>query len=317
MNKFIKRIFIFQIPFIIFTIVIFIIDPYNYFRNTKQNEYKNHIAYSSDWGRRAYLISYKNFTTSKVILGYSQANKIQISNIPESNWCKLTFGGADTWEVIESFEIISKNPKLKKVIIDLNAFNYIMACSRPYIKELSPSYKAIELLDHPMQYFTDPVVVESTFSYLKFMLVNDTTYLKKGKPSEIREMFWDSQLKLGEDVFKSNYEVSRKKLKQSLNEIKEYCDSKNIEIVVFSSFMNIELQEIAKEFKLKVFLPDIIEIFGEIHDFTYPNAYTKNKENFEDPFHASSDSVYIKALWKNDTNYCRVVTKDNINDIVN
>ena len=317
MNKFLKKSVIFSIPFISIIFITFIIDPYNYFRNTKQNEYKNRIAFIPDRGRRTYLISYKNFPKPNVILGYSQADIIQISNIPESNWCKLTFGGADTWEVIESFEIISKNPKLKKVIIDLNSFNYIRSCSTPYVKTFSRSYKAIELLDHPMLYLIDPVVAESTLSYLKFILINDTTYLKKGKPIETRERFWDSQIKLGEDVFKSNYEVSRKKLKESLYKIKEYCDYKNIEIVVFSSSMNIELQEIAKEFKLKVFLPDIIEIFEEIQDFAYPNAYTKNKENFGDPFHVTSDSVYINTLWKNDTTYCRIVTKDNINDIVN
>lgn len=315
MIKLIKNVCIFLLPFLLLVISIYFIDPYSYFHKSGNNELKRNIASISDYGRRLNLISYKNNPQPNVILGYSQADKIKLTSIPEPGWCKLTFGGADTWEVIESFNVIKNNPNLRNVVIDINAFNYMQACSRVYSKTSSHSYKAIQLLNHPHQYLYDKEVIWSSFIYLKSIISSDSSYLNRGKPNLDREKFWEHQMNTGKNVFNGNPEISRTELLQSLREIKTYCDSNNIKIQVFSSLMHTDLQKIAKEFKLKYFLPDMIETFGEIRDFAYPNDYTAASENFGDPFHATSDSIYINAIWKNDNTYCRVINRDNIHKI--
>ena len=317
MIKLIKKVFIFLLPFLLFLLSVYLIDPYDYFNKGKMNELKNKIAFISDYGRRLYFISYKKNPEPNAILGYSQAGVIKIPNIPEPGWCKLTFGGADTWEAIESFKVISANPGLKKVFIDINPFNYIVACSRVYNKASSRSYQAIQLLSNPSKYFYDKEVVWSSYMYLKSRILRDTSYVKLGNPEGTKDIFWEDQLKTARTSFKGDPEISRKELLKSLQEIKQYCDLHKIEIVIFSSMMHTELQDIARDFKIKVFLPDIIGIFGEIKDFAYPNEYTEIRQNFGDPFHVSSDSIYINALWKNDNTFCKIITKKNIDNVKN
>ena len=78
MRKYLKRIAIFQIPCIIYLLLIVVIDPYNYFpatENIVNSALKKEISYKYNY-RLYKLLEFEKHPTSVIILGDSRANNL-------------------------------------------------------------------------------------------------------------------------------------------------------------------------------------------------------------------------------------------------
>ena len=83
MRFFLKRLFVFSLPILIWIVLVAFVDPYNYLRNdlnTIDNRLKLDI--SAKINRPLFqLIEYKNHPTNGILLGDSRANSLKIDVI--------------------------------------------------------------------------------------------------------------------------------------------------------------------------------------------------------------------------------------------
>ena len=73
-----------------------------------------------------------------------------------------------------------------------------------------------------------------------------------------------------------------------MKRISNYCEANNIKLILFIPPTHVDLQQKIKHYKLadmnRKFKSDLASI-GDLYDFDYPNQYTRDPENFSDPFH--------------------------------
>ena len=99
-------------------------------------------------------------------------------------------------------------------------------------------------------------------------------------------------------------------LKWQDNKIKEmvnYCKGKNIKILPVVPIIHKDVIDLSQRFKDDRFMPSMIAIFGCINDYWYVNDFTKDPDNFGDPFHTYRHQVYINTIWGNNKTFFRVV----------
>jgi hypothetical protein len=312
MNKFLKYLFLFSIPFILLFTTIAYLDPYNFFHSPEGRE-----TLKLDNGWLSYTVDYRNNKYSKIIFGSSRPNVIKPKNIPEKDWCKLSFGGATIPEYLKAFWFVAEYGKVKKVIIMTDVYGYLYSFGSSTARFDSK----VDLIKHPYKYFTSSLVLESVYEYFKEKLTEKQESYQKFDDAQ-----WQSELDEGKNrsIIKPS---DPKELKMAINnitsqfkDVKEYCDKNNIEVKVVTPIISAELYQVFMKYAPDVYdmvLTDLVDVFGKVIDFGYPNDYTMNRANFKDPFHLKSDTVYINTLWGNDTNYCRIIDKSNLKEILN
>jgi len=95
---------------------------------------------------------------------------------------------------------------------------------------------------------------------------------------------------------------------KELKEIQNYCLENNINLTYFIPPTHIEVQEKIYEFSLveenRKFKDDISSL-GKLYDLNYDSEFTRNKENFSDPFHFKRDlaSLFINIIFQDSTKF--------------
>ena len=129
MALFLKRAFVFIIPFLAIIAIEGIIDPFNYFsaeKNKKLIEAKRDISLK----KNAYLytlIEYDREPASTVILGDSRAGRLSpafFDGLTNEKVANLAGGGGSLEDVIKIFWDISNQKKLKKIYIGISIETY-------------------------------------------------------------------------------------------------------------------------------------------------------------------------------------------------
>lgn len=306
MKKFICRGLLYALPLIVIVVIIVIIDPYYlYHKNRTFNQSKFDVGYSYDQGRRYKLFTFFNNPTDKIILGASEINLISERNIPEVGWHSLSFGGAQLEESLDLFWKITGEHQLKKVLLApefIKFYNAIIDEGINYYNwNLTQSNKAIELYNNKLDYFLDKYTLQST-CYL--LLDNFGVENKRSKPQMSKDEFWKSQLDYGRQQFSKA--INNSKIEDvyfSLTEIKNYCDSKGIEVLIVLPIQHVDL--IKFEYSNEIYpiyrdyLSHLIDIFGEVYYYDYPSDFSNNRDLFSDPFHYIEAELYINSLWGN------------------
>lgn len=288
MLLFIKKLFLFSVPFIILIGLECLIDPFNYFspeKNKKTAELKNALARK----KNTYLyrlIEYEQHPTNSIILGDSRAQRLMPGFFEEVNGMKtvnLAAGAGSLQDVIKIFWDLSARHKLDTVYIGIS----IEAYNGTLLKDRVSA--ALEVKNSMPLYLMNKFTVENTMLILKSKLFKQPVELQDIPFS--REEFWKYILQQGERylldyTYPKNYY-------NDLKMISDHCRSKNIKLVFIISPTHTEAQEKIKHFNLEPayerFRHDI-STFGELYDFNWPNEITRDKKNFLDPLH-STDSV--------------------------
>lgn len=312
MALFLKRAFVFIIPFLAIIAIEGIIDPFNYFsaeKNKKLIEAKRDISLK----KNAYLytlIEYDREPASTVILGDSRAGRLSpafFDGLTNEKVANLAGGGGSLEDVIKIFWDISNQKKLKKIYIGISIETY----SGTLLKDrVTPS---ITIKNSMPLYLLNQFTFESTFLICKSMLLNEKINIEK--PPFTKEEFWKRQLEI-EDRYLNNYSYP-KNYYQGLKKIADYCEKNTISLVFFVSPTHVDLQQKIKEYKLEgqyeKFKNDL-KSFGDVYDFNFPGIITNDKNNFPDPFHCSDSvsRIVIKEMVLEKPEYS-VLTKHNKN----
>lgn len=314
MKRLLKLGIVFLIPFLLYILFIVAVDPYE-FVHKSNDPLKRKICLEEDYGRLTYSIDYMRNPKPNIIFGASQPNKIDIDNIPEDGWCKMSFGGATMQEYIKAFWLTTQYNKLEKVIFMLDSYGYSMSINGRSSR-YDQAYKIVT--SSPQLYFVNKNVLNASISYI-FQKVGFSKKKKKQLPE--KSVLWQSQLELALSVFQLHPDYADySDLSNSMCEIKSYCDKKNIQVLLCTPIIHSDLYNTTIQTAPDVyegFISDMVEIFGDVMDFGFPNEYTNDSIHFGDPFHVSSDSVYIQSIWGEDkAYYYRVIDKDNLNEVI-
>lgn len=229
----------------------------------------------------------------------------------------MTFGGATIPEYLQAFWYCTEFGKLKKVIIATDVYGYLYS-----FPSTTGRYDGIlDLVSHPYQYFYSQFVWDATWAYF----VSSSNSKSRGYKT-ITEERWLSVVGDTKEICLKNLPSDKNELQKNVARVtkmfmrlKQYCDKENITVVVITPIISTDIYNMYMECFPEVYdmvMRDLVEVFGFIIDFGYPNTYSSNKQNFSDPMHVKSDSLYIESLWKGHLNHCRYVDRHNIDDIL-
>jgi hypothetical protein len=295
MRKFIKRMFIFFIPFPIYIGLVVLIDPFNYFdishvisNNTKINTSER--LHPQLWK----LIEYKRMRTAKIILGDSRSAKVNTADLKSSigsDIYNFSYTGGTLIDIIETFWYATTKQKLEEVYIGIN-FNLYNDFERNNNVE-----QARSIMKNFFSYSFNKVVISSLIQNIKReYFIKDFIV---GTPDMDRNKFWSYQIDVMGKRFYQKYKYPEQ-YHQDLVNISNYCKKNNIKLTLFMPPTHVELQKRISDFKLEdeynTFVQDISKL-GSYYNFDVISDYTKNKQNFYDPFHPVNDSLIVHSIW--------------------
>jgi hypothetical protein len=300
MQKFIKRILVFSLPFIVWLVVVVLIDPFNYFKyslNVIDNNLKKESAFKLN--RPLFqLLAYENHPTSSILLGDSRANSLKceiLKKYSRQDFANLAYGGGSLQEVINTFWLISKKNILKDVYIGINFTNYNKYSNRDRVTEV----KAI--MKNFFSYAFSPYTFNSIYTILKSVITGNE--IKIGVPELSKEKFWLYQLNVSAKQHYNIYEYPSNYF-HDLQEISKNCNNRGIHLVLFIPPTHTDLQNKVKEYNLQnneTKFKDDLKKIGDVYDFDYPSDITGNKNNFRDPYHCTDSigEIVVKELFSN------------------
>ena len=298
MKKFIKTILFFIVPFILLFGILYGIDPYNIFKqenNIKLSELKKQISYKINYPLYKLQEYYYN-PTDIIVLGDSRANHLNKQNfdsIANEKITNMAYGGGTIQEIVETFWIINKIHKLKKVYIGVNFNLYNALNVRNTVKE------ADRLRKSKVSYLSSKYCIKSSFFILQSLMTEKKVEIEK--PPFSREEFWKHQLKVSGPNFYKNYKYPIIYY-DDFREISKYCSNNNIRLVFFIPPTHMDLQKKIKEYNLQKeyeqFKNDLSSLNTDVFDFNFENNMTKDKQNFGDPFHFNNtyEQIIIKVI---------------------
>lgn len=317
MIRFYKNLFLFCLPVIFILLIVAYIDPYYlYHKNREFCKTKYDIGYSFDQGRRYKIFSFQNSPKPNIILGASEINVIHERNIPEDGWHSLSFGGANLEESMDLFWKIVNDNKIERLLFAPEFIKFYNASlGEFYAWNSSQSARAYDLYNDKLEYLIDKNVVRSTYYCLlnNFGITNE-----RGKPQLTKKEFWKHQLEYGMGQYsktiladKLNYIYSR------LRDIGIYCNTNDIEVTIVLPIQHVDL--ISLEYSADIYpiyreyLSNLIDIFGCIYCFDYPNSNSMDRKKFSDPFHYTSADIYLESLWgSKKNNYLLLDSKESL-----
>lgn len=301
MRRFYKNLFLFCLPIIFVLLIVAYVDPYYlYHKERKFCEMKYDVGYSFDQGRRYKIFSFLNFPKSNIILGASEINVIHERNIPEGGWHSLSFGGAHLEESIDLFWEIVNNNKIEHLLLAPEFIKFYNAgLGEMYAWNSSQSARAYDLYNDKLEYLIDKNVIRSTYYC---MLNNWGLAYKRGKPQLSKEEFWKHQIEYGRGQYsKKILSDNLERIYSRLRDIGKYCEANDIKVSIVLPIQHVDL--ISLEYSTDIYpiyrdyLSNLIDIFGSVYCFDYPNPNSMNYDKFSDPFHYISADVYLESLW--------------------
>lgn len=300
MLKFFRKILFFLIPFIIWFIIILLVDPYDYWGLSlfKGDTQKLEIAKAADTGRRTEFIDFKKNPRKNLVIGDSQLQHVDFG----SSWAHLSTPGSGIEDEIFILKKMVEYASIDTVLFGINPYEFV---SKVTSEPLPVTKSAFKIIDAPYFYFFDRCVYSSTVDFLIKRMKGDKS-VDKDTPNMSKDDFWKQQLALGQEHLnkRSNPAIRDKQL----SEICDIADKNNICILVVVPIAHTDLYEMYREYLEVDFIGMLNKHFDVIYDFYYPNDFTRNKDNFGDPFHAINDNeIYVNSIFRSDTTYCKII----------
>lgn len=316
MIRFYKKLFLFCFPVIFVFLIVVYIDPYYlYHRDREFSKTKYDIGYSFDQGRRYKIFSFLNSPKPNIILGASEINVIHERNIPEDGWHSLSFGGANLEESIDLFWKIVEDNKIERLLFAPEFIKFYNAClGEFYAWNSSQSARAYDLYNNKLEYLVDKNVIRSSY----YCILNDWGIEnKRGKPQLTKKEFWKHQLEYGREQYsKKIFSDNLERIYSRLKEIGTHCKANDIKVIIVLPIQHVDL--ISLEYSTDIYpiyrdyLFNLINIFGSIYYFDYPNPNSMNDEKFSDPFHYISADVYLESLWGTNEDYLLLDSEESL-----
>jgi len=298
MKKLFVKLALFSIPFVIYLLIVGVVDPFSYFKSNDIVKIEVKDKISKHVEPHLYkMIAFDNNPTTNIIIGDSRSNRFYESISVHSNkWSPLGYGGASLNEVLDTFEwLVDKEFKVDTLLVGINFNLYNKYNKRMWVEE------TIERKSNPFSYAFSSYTARSTFLILKDHITGKSDTI--GKPKVSRAKFWDTSVKRYGSKFYAHYAYPEYSF-QRLSAMASYCKQKNIELIFWIPPCAKEINDIIDEYGLTLenerFINDIKSL-GKLHDFNSDESITSQRDNFTDPSHFNKqigEKIY-QEIFKN------------------
>jgi hypothetical protein len=302
--KYIFRGLLFSIPFIIYFLVILIVDPHcfaNVFHVIK-NEDKAAIIDRNDESTPRGNILYKTLRIKrekpkKILIGDSQGTHINMKLVEDYcgekvfNYC---VPGASFETLFKMFWVAAEEAKPQKIYFQVAFMNY--NSKRSYdIFNFAQDY-----IDKPYLYYLTKENFKDSFVNIWYQITKNPKIIERSylnMPDEEINLVAESRLKM----FFDNY-IYPKDYFSELNKISTYCKENNIELefLILPVYRSVDdylektaLTDMKKRFK------DDIRFLGNTYDLDVPGEIKNTRAYFIDYFHMRQPQLDIvtKQIW--------------------
>lgn len=277
----------FLLPVFIYAVLSVYLDPFNYFRaetNERLNKLKLGISFQLNFPLYK-LIEYQRSPSRIILLGDSRTGSIGeelFERVRKEKTSNLAYGGGTLVEIIDTFNYITKTHQLDEVYIGINFNLYNEHNNSNRVSE------AIEIRKTFVTYLFNTYTAKSLYLILKALILEQDIHI--GKPLVGKEEFWRRQIDRAKDFFVDYTHPTG--FYSQLTEISKYCKQNGIKLTFFIPPTHTDLQGVTDKLNLKKeeqrFKDDLSRL-GNVYDFNFPNLLTRNKANFNDPFHFTQD----------------------------
>jgi hypothetical protein len=289
MKETLKKIIVFLSPFILITLITYLVDPYNLFNafNLIKDETKimciNRTDASSPRGNILWrTIKFRRNPTQSILLGTSKMGEISDQSLSQyfsGGATNLAFGGANYRVINDLFWMAANTTKLENVIIqtDFNTYD-ALANANLY----SPVQK---ILDKPSNYFFNINIVNDAFALLYYSITKNENFIRRSYKYRLNH-FSGTETNLLDGFFEN--QVYPKQFHEELTKISEFCRRENINLTFFIAPDYFEVKNYIKDNNIEDeynrFRSDI-KALGTTVDLNSGIPFSYNKENYLDFFH--------------------------------
>lgn len=293
MKKLFNNMFLFTLPFFLFFVCVYFIDPFNYYNKRDKFEKISSVALKIQ-PHLFKLINFKNNPNKNILLGDSRSNALYsvFEDEKKQTWNNLSYGGASLNEVIDTFWYAAKNQNLDSVVVGVNFNHFNANNSRNWVK------KTMELSNNSISYTYSKYVFSSIIQNFKPMNSKHNS-----KSSVNKDVFWETHLKDNKDKFYLNI-IYPEYYFQSLTEIKNYCYENDIKLIFWIPPVHQDIHDIIYELghldKYKRFINDLSSL-SDTYNFDNDLVLRNSKTNFRDAMHVDTKllrNIYIE-IFKN------------------
>ena len=307
MKKYFLKIILFAIPVLLYALIIFVVDPYNFinvFHVINKKDKFTVIQRTDESSPRGNIlwktVSFKRTPVSQVIIGDSQGKDINVELIQEitgEKYFNFCFPGASFKTMFETFWFTTQQTRLKKVYFQVAFMNYNAE------REYDLFHFAQDYFKHPYQYFTTKEIFFDAVANIAWVSTRNPWIISRSyeflPPGQMEDL---AQFRL--NLFFKEYTYPTSYLGE-LQKIKDYCESKGIEL----TFVILPVYEGVDKHLVKIGLDDELERFksdinslGTTIDLDKLTEIKANRENFIDYFHPNlsmMDSL-VRKIWVKD-----------------
>lgn len=292
---FLKKGFLFSIPFLIYGALIVAVDPFNYFgvssliddANKRTTASKLHYAL---WKTVDFLRDPK----PNLILGDSRMGQIQVPDVEAATgdrYFNFSYGGGTIPELIDTFHFADDHTDVERVYIGVSFINLNAFQNRNRFRE------AQSILGNPLLYLVNRIVLKAAWYAVLAQYKGETIDVER--PDQDRDAFWKHQLTTAIASHYGRFKYSREYM-ESLRELAQYCKENGIELTFLIPPTHVDLQAKIAEFGLSAEAEEFnrdLRSLGHVIDMDFPNDYTRDRNNFLDPFHTASSQNVRDAFW--------------------
>tara|TARA_B110000003_G_scaffold267919_1_gene296746 strand:- start:4706 stop:5656 length:951 start_codon:yes stop_codon:yes gene_type:complete len=308
MKNFLNIILSYSIPIGIYFLLVFTIDPYNYFNNYFKTTNKEKISQLNN--KALYeVLSTKSEKFDKIIVGDSRVGGFDENYILkkyQKDFNKIVLPAAKLNEINELIFFMIDEKNVNEIILGIN-FNMF--------NEFAYSSRASEILN----IYKKPTHYIFNFNIFKLSLkiLNDYLFISNisdSKPLVNKEVFWEQHLST-----RSLWQYSRYKYPNSyekmLLDLDNYCEINNIKLSIILLPHHYDDIQILKDSNLieskKQFYILMKSLNAKVINYDYYHENILDKNNFTDPVHYSNDigTLIVDEIFTNSFNW-GVVNKE-------
>lgn len=297
-----KKLFIklvwFSIPFIIYLIIVSIVDPFSFFDDNNLVKLETKKQISKRIEPHLYkMIAFENNPKTNIVIGDSRSNRFHETISEHSDeWSLLGYGGASLNEILSTFDWISENDyKIDTLLVGINFNLYNKYNKRMWVEE------TIERKSNFFSYAFSSFTARSIFLILSEFITGTEDTI--GKPKVSRTKFWEASVKGYGKKFYNNYGYPDNSYKRLLA-MADYCKQNNVELIFWIPPCSKDINDIIDEYGLtsenKRFINDISTL-GKLYDFNSDKSITSVRGNFTYPSHFNKQigEIIYQEIFKN------------------
>jgi hypothetical protein len=288
MKGFINNGLFFIIPFVVYSLLIAFIDPFNYLNGFGIISEERRIAIARGIEPHLYkLIAFQNEPKKNWVLGDSRSNGLYHA-MDEETWSNLAYGGASLKEVVQSFWWATAIETPDTVLIGINLNLYNKYNKRFWIEETISRKSNFFNYAFNKYTFNATVGLAGSFANSKEHSFTETEN-SNTEEKVTKGEYWNKKLRERDKFFKNI--TYPDEYYEQLNEISTYCKKEGIKLIFWIPPLHKDYHDILKKYQLDEFEDKFrsdLQTFGDVFDFNYISKLTIEEQNFWDPVHFNS-----------------------------